>query len=54
MQNDLSGLLSLKNIKFTLPQVKCLMQQLLMGLFQCHKRGIMHRDVKGEGEVCVV
>ncbi|KAM7276160.1 hypothetical protein ACFE04_018026 [Oxalis oulophora] len=47
MEHDLVGLLSLPGIKFTEPQIKCYMQQLLSGLDHCHSRGVLHRDIKG-------
>ncbi|KAI7731044.1 hypothetical protein M8C21_019933 [Ambrosia artemisiifolia] len=48
MEHDLVGLLhSQKDRKFTLPQIKCYMQQFLRGLEHCHSRGILHRDLKG-------
>lgn len=28
-------------------QIKCYMQQLLLGLEHCHSRGVLHRDIKG-------
>ncbi|XP_074332939.1 putative serine/threonine-protein kinase At1g09600 isoform X1 [Apium graveolens] len=47
MEHDLTGLLASPDIKFTVPQIKCYMQQLLCGLEHCHRRGVLHRDIKG-------
>ncbi|KAF1887237.1 hypothetical protein Lal_00040837 [Lupinus albus] len=47
MQHDITGLLSRPEIKFSEPQIKCYMKQLLSGLEHCHSRGVMHRDIKG-------
>ncbi|KAK1323038.1 putative serine/threonine-protein kinase [Acorus calamus] len=47
MEHDLAGLVATPGIKFTEPQVKCYMQQLLRGLEHCHARGVLHRDIKG-------
>ncbi|KAA8528009.1 hypothetical protein F0562_035122 [Nyssa sinensis] len=47
MEHDLAGLAASPNIKFTEPQIKCYMQQLVRGLEHCHSRGILHRDIKG-------
>ncbi|RDX88731.1 putative serine/threonine-protein kinase, partial [Mucuna pruriens] len=47
MEHDLAGLAAIPGINFTLPQIKCYMQQLLCGLEHCHSRGVMHRDIKG-------
>ncbi|XP_057793714.1 probable serine/threonine-protein kinase At1g09600 [Salvia miltiorrhiza] len=47
MEHDLAGLLASTKVKFTEPQIKCYMQQILHGLEHCHSRGILHRDIKG-------
>ncbi|CAN8314145.1 unnamed protein product [Cochlearia groenlandica] len=47
MEHDLSGLAHRPGVKFTEPQIKCFMKQLLCGLEHCHSRGILHRDIKG-------
>ncbi|KAL2894291.1 hypothetical protein RDABS01_010200, partial [Bienertia sinuspersici] len=47
MDHDLAGLLAKPANKFTQPQIKCIMQQLLYGLEHCHSRGVLHRDIKG-------
>ncbi|KAL3645461.1 hypothetical protein CASFOL_010641 [Castilleja foliolosa] len=47
MEHDLTGLASLPGVKFTEPQVKCYMQQLVSGLDHCHSNGVLHRDIKG-------
>ncbi|KAL7143334.1 hypothetical protein ABFS83_08G184800 [Erythranthe nasuta] len=47
MEHDLAGLASHPGLKFTEPQVKCYMKQLLQGLDHCHSCGVLHRDIKG-------
>ncbi|XP_074590897.1 putative serine/threonine-protein kinase At1g54610 isoform X2 [Curcuma longa] len=47
MEHDLAGLAASPTIKFTEPQIKCYMHQLLSGLEHCHNNGVLHRDIKG-------
>ncbi|RWW62970.1 hypothetical protein BHE74_00029890 [Ensete ventricosum] len=47
MEHDLAGLAARPGIKFSLPQIKCYMRQLLEGLAHCHSHRILHRDIKG-------
>lgn len=44
--HDLSGLLSNSQLKFSLSDIKRIMQQLLDGLFYIHYNKILHRDLK--------
>ncbi|XP_042500073.1 probable serine/threonine-protein kinase At1g54610 [Macadamia integrifolia] len=47
MEHDLAGLAACPGVKFTEPQIKCYMKQLLSGLEHCHNQGVLHRDIKG-------
>ncbi|XP_065007370.1 probable serine/threonine-protein kinase At1g54610 isoform X2 [Musa acuminata AAA Group] len=47
MEHDLAGLAASLTTKFTEPQVKCYMHQLLSGLEHCHNNRVLHRDIKG-------
>ncbi|KAH6938611.1 hypothetical protein HPB50_011051 [Hyalomma asiaticum] len=45
-EHDLAGLLSNINVKFSLGEIKKVMQQLLNGLYFIHINKILHRDMK--------
>ncbi|KAJ8300150.1 hypothetical protein KUTeg_021669 [Tegillarca granosa] len=45
-EHDLAGLLSNYNVKFSIGEIKKLMQQLLNGLYFIHSNKILHRDMK--------
>lgn len=45
-EHDLAGLLSNANVKFSLGEIKKVMQQLLNGLYFIHSNKILHRDMK--------
>jgi cyclin-dependent kinase 12/13 len=47
MDHDLAGLADRPGMKFSVPQIKCYMHQLLTGLNYCHLNNILHRDIKG-------
>lgn len=46
MDHDLSGMLKNPSIRFTEPQIKCYMKQLLEGCRYLHESKILHRDMK--------
>lgn len=45
-EHDLAGLLSNVNVKFSLGEIKKVLQQLLNGLYYIHYNKILHRDMK--------
>ncbi|ESQ29781.1 hypothetical protein EUTSA_v10023419mg [Eutrema salsugineum] len=47
MDHDLTGLADRSKLRFTVPQIKCYMKQLLTGLHYCHVNQVLHRDIKG-------
>ncbi|KAK4489161.1 hypothetical protein RD792_004955 [Penstemon davidsonii] len=47
MDHDLTGLSDRPGLRFTVPQIKCYMKQLLTGLHYCHVNQVLHRDIKG-------
>ncbi|KAL8472119.1 hypothetical protein ACS0TY_028735 [Phlomoides rotata] len=47
MDHDLTGLADRPGHRFTVPQIKCYVKQLLTGLHYCHVNQVLHRDIKG-------
>lgn len=47
VDHDLTGLMDTPTIHFTEAQVKTYAKQLLSGLWYCHEREVLHRDIKG-------
>ena len=46
VDHDLVGLLEMHKRRLTVPEVKCIMSQILNAIDYCHVRGIVHRDLK--------
>ena len=47
LEYDLNGILAHPDHQYAAPHVKCLLRQMLSGADYLHRRGILHRDIKG-------
>lgn len=45
-EHDLAGLLNCEDVKFSLAEIKSIMQQLFSALYYIHSNRILHRDMK--------
>ena len=45
MEHDFAGLFH-GRVRFSLPEIKCILRQLLQGIGYLHARNIFHRDIK--------
>lgn len=46
VEHDVGRLLDVTGVRFTVAEVKCLLQQLLRAVTYLHSRWILHRDLK--------
>lgn len=51
MDHDLTGVLGHPEFKFEPAQAKSLIKQMLEGVAFLHHMGVLHRDIKGEGDI---